>query len=76
MKCFCFGLLLLYQCECQEPPKTTTVVCPPVIEWRVDLQKKAAAEIRTLPKGSATQQLITRAIEQRNVNRRCLETRK
>lgn len=67
---WCFGLLV-YACPIEEPPKTTTVVCPPVIEWRADLQKRAAAELRTLPSGSATAELVARAIEQRNVNRRC-----
>lgn len=56
-------------------PDATAVVCPPVIEWRADLQKRAAAELRTLPKGSALAELTNRAIEQRDVNKRCKATK-
>jgi len=76
MKGTCIGLLVFFQCEFEPPPQTTTVVCPPVIEWRADLQKRAAQELRTMPKGSATSELIARAIEQRNVNRRCIQEQK
>lgn len=76
MKAICYGFLgFVMECQFEQPPKPTTVVCPPVIEWRADLQKRAAAELKALPKGSATAELMDRAIEQRNVNRRCLETK-
>jgi hypothetical protein len=50
----------------------SVVVCPPVIEWPADLQKRVATELRTLPKGSALREVVQRAIEQRDVNRRCV----
>lgn len=71
MSAWCFGILLMF---CQ--PATTgggsVVVCPPVIEWPADLQKRAATELRALPRGSALREVVQRAIEQRDVNRRCV----
>jgi hypothetical protein len=75
MTATCVGFLFFMNCEFQEPPKRTTIICPPIIEWKVDIQKRAAAEIRTLPKGSASAELMARAIEQRNVVRRCHQER-
>jgi hypothetical protein len=60
---------------CGEPTVATrgaAIVCPPVIEWPADLQRRAAAELRALPKGSALSEVARRAIEQRDVNRRCV----
>lgn len=47
-------------------------MCPPVIEWPADLQKRVAKELRTLPGDSALREVVRRAIEQRDVNRRCV----
>jgi hypothetical protein len=59
-----------------EPAATTgagsVVVCPPVIEWPADLQRRVAQELRTLPSESALREVVRRAIEQRDVNRRCV----
>lgn len=69
----CIGFIVVH---CTIPDKPSVVVCPPVIEWRVDLQKRAAAELRNLPKGSALAEITSRAIEQRDVNRRCKASKK
>lgn len=60
--------------EPQAAAQTTTIVCPPLIEWSTELQKRAAAEIRALPPGAALPQLVARAIEQRDVVRACRPT--
>jgi hypothetical protein len=65
----CFGFLFFFQCEL--PGKTTTVVCPPLIEWPTDLQRRAALELGAMPPGAALRSLVPLAIEQRNVIRRC-----
>ena len=75
MKTICFGILVMF-CEPMESPKSVTVVCPPLIEWSADLQRRAAAELRALPFAAASRQLIARAIEQRDVNRRCKATKR
>lgn len=69
----CIGFIVVH---CTIPDNPTVVVCPPVIEWRADVQKRAAAELRALPKGSALAELTARAIEQRDVNKRCKATKK
>lgn len=68
---WCFGLLLMV-CETATTGGGSVVVCPPIIEWPADLQKRAAVELRALPKGSALREVVQRAIEQRDVNRRCV----
>lgn len=68
----CFGILVMF---CQPEASTSggsVVVCPPVIEWPADLQKRVAAELRGLPRDSALREVVQRAIEQRDVNRRCV----
>ena len=71
----CFGILVMF---CQDPTTGggSVVVCPPVVEWPADLQRRAAEELRTLPKDSALRDVVRRAIEQRDVNRRCVAEQK
>lgn len=71
---WCFGILLMF-CEPAATGGGSVVVCPPVIEWPADLQKRAAVELRALPKGSALREVVQHAIEQRDVNRRCVAER-
>lgn len=71
MKATCIGLLVFFTCDIPEPPKPTAVVCPPVIEWPADLQKRAAAELKALPPGAALRKVVPLAIDQRDINRRC-----
>jgi hypothetical protein len=69
---WCFGLLIMF---CEASASTgggSVVVCPPVVEWPADLQQRAAKELRALPEGSALREVVRRAIEQRDVNRRCV----
>jgi hypothetical protein len=72
---WCIGLLLMF-CEPQVAARGAVIVCPPVVEWSADLQRRAAAELRALPKGSALREVVQRAIEQRDVNRRCAAEQK
>lgn len=67
----CFGFLVFMECTSPTPEKTVTVVCPPVIQWPADLQKRAAVELGTLPPGAALNDLVALAIRQRDVSRRC-----
>lgn len=67
----CFGFLVYMHCQLAEPPKPTVVVCPPVVEWPSDLQKRAAQELGNLPPGAALNDVVALAIRQRDVNRRC-----
>jgi len=70
---WCFGILImLCQPEAASTGVGSVVVCPPVIEWSADLQRRVAAELRALPQGSALREAVQRAIEQRDVNRRCV----
>lgn len=68
---WCFGILVMF-CEPAAAGGGSVVVCPPVIEWPADLQKRVAQELRALPKESALREVVRRAIEQRDVNRRCV----
>lgn len=72
---WCFGILLVF-CEPQVASRGAAIVCPPVVEWSADLQKRAAGELRALPRGSALREVVQRAIEQRDVNRRCVAEQK
>jgi len=68
----CWGFLFYMSCALPQPG--TVVICPPVVEWPADLQKRAAGELRKLPPGSALGELTARAIDQRNLVRRCKES--
>lgn len=70
LKLTCTGFLFWMECTAPAPP--SVVVCPPVVQWEGDLQKRAAKELRQLPPNSALGTLTARAIEQRDINRRCL----
>jgi hypothetical protein len=72
---WCFGILLVF-CEPQVASRGAVIVCPPIVEWSADLQRRAAVELRVLPKGSALREVVQRAIEQRDVNRRCVAEQK
>ena len=67
----CFGFLFYFQCTVKEPPKTTVVVCPPLVELRPDVQKRAAGELKSLGKGSALGEFAAKAIQQRDLVRAC-----
>jgi len=73
----CIGFLgIVMECTMPDPSKVTTIVCPPLVEWPVTLQQKAAAELSALPKDAALRSLAARAIEQRDLNKKCFESAK
>jgi hypothetical protein len=72
MNLLCFGLLLVL---CQPidaaPARVTVAVCPQIAPWSADYQKKLAAELRTLPRGSAVESAIAEALSLREQARVC-----
>lgn len=63
----CVGFLLIFWCDVAGP-RTAAVECPPLAVYRPELQRRAAAELRGLPAGSATSRLVT---DYANLRARC-----
>ena len=73
MKLVCFGLLLVV-CEpvaIPPPAQVTVAVCPRIASWSADFQKQLAAELRTLPSGSAMEKAIAETLSLRDQARAC-----
>jgi hypothetical protein len=77
MKLVCFGLLLVLCQPAEEPApsRVTVAVCPVIAPWSADYQKRLAAELRTLPPGSAIESAIAEAISLRDQARACEESK-
>jgi hypothetical protein len=75
MKLVCFGLLLVICQPAEEsvPSRVTVAVCPVTAIWSADSQKRLAAELRTLPQGSAIEGAVAEAISLRDQARACAE---
>lgn len=75
MKLVCFGLLLVVCQPVAEPApsRVTVAVCPVMANWSGDYQKRLAAELRTLPPGSAIESAIAEALSLRDQARACAE---
>lgn len=65
----CFGPLAA-------PVRPSVVVCPPVVEWSASLQKRLAAELRASPADSAVRAAVALAVQQRDLNRRCVSAKR
>lgn len=71
MKTVCFGLLVVMFCEGNDTPKPTSVICPPVVEWKAPDQQAAAAALKELPPGHPLRKMASVTVQQRNINRAC-----
>jgi hypothetical protein len=71
MKLVCFGLLFVICQPIDQPAQVTVAVCPVTAPWSVDYQKRLAAELRTLPAGSAIELAVAEALSLRDQARAC-----
>lgn len=67
----CFGIGILMACNVPDPPRPTSVVCPPVVEWRTADQKAAAKELEKLPAGHPLRVMARNAVKQRDLVKTC-----
>jgi hypothetical protein len=71
---WCIGLIVM---KCfTETAGGVTVECPPLRTWTPAFQRQVAAELRTVPKGSAMARVVVDAIGDRDVIRACRAARK
>lgn len=71
MKTFAALCLLALTAACTQPSRV--VVCPPIVDWPLDFQKKLAGELtaHTSAEVPAIHELALRAIKQRKINQGC-----
>lgn len=70
----CFGVAVVgayLRCNVPDPPKPTSVVCPPVIAWSPADQGSAADELEKLPPGHPLRKLAAVNVAQRAVVKAC-----
>lgn len=67
----CFGFVVAFVCQPPAPSHTTTIVCPPVVEWSSSDQSAAAAELKKLPQGHPLRRMGVVAVKQRDIVRAC-----
>lgn len=51
--------------------QSTSSACPPLVSYRPEFQKRAAAELRALPRGSAVADLVVDYKKTRDAIRAC-----
>lgn len=76
MKILCIGLLIFNVCDVPDPPKPTTVICPPVVEWKTSDQMAAAASLNALPVGHPLRKMAAIAVKQRDIMRACQKAKR
>ena len=74
MNVVCIGILVTV-CQIPDPPKPTSVVCPPVVEWKTADQQAASVSLRGLPPGHPLRKMAIVAVKQRDLIKRCRASR-
>lgn len=72
---WCVGLIVM-RCFLDANGNPTVVECPPLRTWTPAFQKQLAAELRAMPKNSATSRVIVETIGDRDIIRACRKGRK
>lgn len=70
MNVVCIGILVTV-CSFPDPPKPTSVICPPVVAWSGADQKAAAVSLGGLPAKHPLRTMAIVAVKQRDLARRC-----
>ncbi len=73
MKMVCFGLLFMVCRGVEAPPpaRVTVAVCPVAAHSSLVYQRQLAAELRSMPQGSALEGAVAEAVSLRDQARAC-----
>jgi hypothetical protein len=70
----CKGWTLVYavlKCTVPDPPQTTVVACPRLVDWSKTDEQAAGAALAQLPPGHPLRRMGVVAIKQRDLVRAC-----